>query len=77
MKSRILVIMALILAVATVASAATAFAEPKKEQQVSKQVADQVHSASQAILRLKVRSAKPGGGNFQPPVTFAAPSPNN
>ncbi|MGH6855748.1 MAG: hypothetical protein ACREDN_10055 [Aestuariivirga sp.] len=67
--------MALVLAVATAATAATAFAKPKKKQEhIAEQVADSVQSASQAILRLKVRALR---NTYQPPITFTAkPKPN-
>ena len=57
MKSKLWIVMALILAVATAATTATAFAEPKKKHPpISQQVADSVHQSSQALLRLKVRA---------------------
>lgn len=73
MKSRKLVVMALVLAVATAATAATAFAEPKKtEAVVAEQVAHQVQASSQAILRLKVQVVR--RAKVPPPITFAAPA---
>ena len=77
MKSKIMILMALILAVATAATTMTAFAAPKKKQhQISEQVADSIHATSQAILRLKVRRMP----NSSPPPnnnrTFAKPKQN-
>lgn len=56
MKSKIMILMALVLAVATAATTVTAFAEPKKKlPPISEHIADSVHATSQAILRLKVQ----------------------
>jgi len=78
MKSKVMILIALVLAVATAATTMTAFAEPKeKNDQISEQVADSVHATSQAILRLKVQQVRRVQDNYQPPsITLAKPTPN-
>ena len=78
MKSKILILMALVLAVATAATTVTAFAEPKKKgHQIPEQVADSIQATSQAILRLKVQQVRRVPDSYQPPnITFAKPKPN-
>ncbi len=77
MKSTIMILMALVLAVATAATTMTAFAHPKKKHhQITEQMTDSIHATSQAILRLKVRRMP---NTYQPPNnnrTFATPKQN-
>ena len=56
-----MLLMALVLAAATLATAAVGFAGPKKKKPlaVTGQVADSVQITSQRILRLKLRASVP------------------
>jgi hypothetical protein len=72
MTRNAVLLMALMLVAATAASTAAAFAEPKKEQspRVDQVVAESVQQTSEALLLLRLKTARPYQPN-RPTTTFS------